>query len=464
MATFHESIEKTNKIYNTLVTNDHFLELYQTIDSVKKHLDIREEITGEKIGLGKFTPSPFFITQKNYIALSDVSKKINAIVENILTAWLDGDEKLREFFNVHPSVAALIIKQYSQWQSYSRYDFIINSEEQIKLNEINAASPGFLVFAGDVNRLARQWINTNYHNEKPHAQTMESKFSCLNIVETIEKQANVIPKTIAILYDDHYLFFELYELKKRFNDAGRAAIVAHIKECQYRNGKLYINNEEISTVFNNFFLQGEKLNLNVIGNWQIFPFDSKAHPYYNFCRAILNNAVVLVHGFGPLSVLENKSLFAVLSSQLFSYLFTSQEQKFLKTYIPHTTTKNLIQGGSIVEKEFFIQNKDKFVFKTTFSGAGLGVQLGKETTIDKWKILIENCQSDYIVQECITPMSIPLAIPSSKGMFETARFNNCMVFFNVQGNLYGVISRLSNSSRVNAMSGAYMQPVVVVSD
>ena len=93
----------------------------------------------------------------------------------------------------------------------SEYDFILTENGQIKLNEFNSASPGAIITSGLLNRVTRKSLLATMDGLQFAPQSIEASDCFASIIERIEQDAGIDPATIAVLYDDHYMLFELVE-------------------------------------------------------------------------------------------------------------------------------------------------------------------------------------------------------------------------------------------------------------
>ena len=254
---------------------NHILDLRNT-DNTRKNLN--------------FTSSPFIFRNENYDKLTDICRSLDKIIEKVIDAWYEGDALIRDFFQVPDCIVPLIYKQHQHWQTYARYDFIITTQGEIKLNEFNSASPGAIVTCGLLNATARKSIlklDGQLHFKR---QPIEEPSYFASIIERLERNAGIRPSTIAVLYDDHYMLFELFEFAKQLKNLGRNVVISHVNQCEYKNKRLILNGETISTVVNNFFLRGKNLQLDQIGYWQTLTENNNTHPYWPFYQAVRDHS------------------------------------------------------------------------------------------------------------------------------------------------------------------------------
>lgn len=128
-------------------------------------------------------------------------------------------------------------------------------------------------------------------------------------------------------------------------------------------------------------------------------------PIKVYNAALSGNALIYN---GPITILlSNKLNLALLSAHEDSEIFTPEERKIIKAYIPWT--RRIVPGkvtfaGKIFDWEDFLHfHRMKLVIKPVRQLGGIGVAVGKYTPPDQWEVTVKQALRDethnWIVQE-----------------------------------------------------------------
>ncbi|HVV67689.1 MAG TPA: hypothetical protein VG895_05655 [Patescibacteria group bacterium] len=405
-----------------------------------------------------FSFSPFLICQKDSRVLSDICNKMTTILEKIIDKYVEGDKNLDEFFNVYRPFKPFFSKIAGKWLSIARYDFMIDQNYRLKFTEFNTSSPGLLLIWPETEKTLNTFICQNkIFSNKLILQPYSKPHSFENYLFNLEKCSNTNPGLIAFLYDTNKLQTELHEMKRRVEKLGRKAYVGSVEDLTYKNGKLYILNQEVSIIYNNFFLTGENLDLTKKSPWlmntESFLND---HRYSALFHGIKNNSCVVVIGFPALTIIEDKNIFLLLNDKKFSYLFSDKEKLFIAKHIPKSV--NLNSNNIINSYNKFIKNKNNLVLKLRTSGMGWGVYIGNQISDSEWVILLNKYLENAIIQEYINGIKFPAIVISKKEKLITNDMNVILSMYSYSGEYYGCVSRVSISKVTNLIRG-FLQPV-----
>jgi hypothetical protein len=172
---------------------------------------------------------------------------------------------------------------------------------------------------------------------------------------------------------------------------------------------------------------------------------------------------------GPVTgLLSNKLNLALLSEHEDSTLFSDEEKRMIKTYIPWTRkilpVKTMYRGKQVQLMDFISANKENFVLKPAVGYGGERIFIGKFTPQEEWekwvKVAIE--ERKWLVQEYIE--SLPLIYQVGEaGMEPHQTIWGLFVF----GSIYGggcirVLPQSNKAGVVNAAQGAVSSVILEV--
>jgi hypothetical protein len=408
------------------------------------------------------TPFPFVVTRRDSEQLKHVCAMMHGILDKIVDAFVAGDPALRGFFRRYEPFIPWMKKQGPFWVRMLRCDFISDTAGVLRFVEFNT-SPGAFLVTPIVQKAFMEFLEKN---RLPVARVESQPFEKTGFfpekIQGWEARSGFKPKAVAILYDSHNLRFELYELEKQLKAAGRDTAVRDVASLEYSGGALRMDGREVSLAYNNFFLTGTHMKLDAPSPWRAALDAVSSHPYGAFLRAVKDGAFLLTHGLAELCLVEDKSVMTVLSDPRFSHLFTDDEKMFLKMHIPSSTPLAAAMSDA-GERKRVLDEKDRLVFKLDTSGKGMGVKFGRECSREEWERLLSGCAHPAVLQERIDPFRFTLSFLENDGSVAEGAFNTVMSFYCYEGEMAGLVSRLSTSLTVNLSGTAryFMQPVVV---
>ncbi|MBN1356303.1 circularly permuted type 2 ATP-grasp protein [bacterium] len=184
-------------------------------------------------------------------------------------------------------------------------------------------------------------------------------------------------------------------------------------------------------------------------------------------RALRDRKVCMVN---PLSstLAANKSLLAVLQRPEILKLFTGEEQKVIREYLPWTRVfercKTDFHGGTIDLPEYVAQNKDTFVLKPIDQYGGKDVIVGFAASNSEWEEWVDKACSPkgkFVVQQAVKIPEEELPVFEGETLsFAKKKIN---VNFYCYGGIYtGGVVRSSDSPVINVHKGGGMTPIMFV--
>ncbi len=449
--------ENLKKIYSSGLERDMININEKWLDNFKFSFSI---YSNEKENQPLLSFSPLIICKNDKLFLEDICHKMTKILEKLIDKYVMGDPELNEYFKDYNIFKPFFKKVAGKWLQITRYDFIIDCNHNIKFTEFNTSSPGSaLLFSEGDNAILKFINNKKINTENFSLQEYSKRNFFENHILHLIKFYKAEKDSIAILYDSHKLNLDLYEMKRRLDNAKINACVGSVEDLNYINNEVFLNGNRASLIYNNFFIHGKNKDLNQDSPW----FSHKKNlfdknPYNALFKGLNNNSCTLIIGFPSLTICEDKSIFSLLRDKKFSYLFSDEEINFIEKYIPETIS--LADNFSGVNEESnIVKNKNKLVIKKRKSGMGLGVYIGKEHSNTDWITIIKDNLNNAIVQEYIKSYLYPALIVSKNKKIITDDMNGIIGMYSYDGKYRGCMSRISSHSIANLIRG-FLQPVL----
>lgn len=411
----------------------------------------------------KYTPTSFVITQAEHRRLNWLGRRLHGLVEHVLNLVAAGDEQLLAHFARHEPFRPFLMKSRRHWQGFSRYDTLITPAGDVKFIELNTSCPSSFYYQRNFNEVL--WAHPLGFAAEDRAGTCDLPSDdptyFARALAAMEEEAGFAPKAVAVLYDESKLILELEQFAESFQRIGRDAFVADARDCEYRDGKLWVAGKEVSMTYNKFRLLG-------IGqhHWAE-GFESR---YDAFLRAARANAFLPVNNFAAMAYGEDKGMLAVFTDPAFAGTFSPDDWEFLQRHVPWTrrTTEKVMLGrapnGSGTLRDHVLRNRERYVLKPANDGRGQKVTIGRYVSDSVWAAAVgEAVGSDYVLQESVDMLLVPVVREAADGLRTDELFHTASFYF-LDDIFSGIFSRVSANPVTNLAVDGMMQPVVVLKD
>lgn len=165
--------------------------------------------------------------------------------------------------------------------------------------------------------------------------------------------------------------------------------------------------------------------------------------------------------------LHKKAIFALMTAEDLQHLFTKDEQETIAAHIPWSRMlvpgKTEFQGAEIDLVQWAKANRHELVLKPNDEYGGKGIYIGWTETDEKWAKAIDECVSlDYLVQQKVEVAYMDFPTMTDGGL----RLERQLVDLDpyvFDGEVEGILTRLSGSALANVTAGAGIVPTFVVS-
>lgn len=253
-------------------------------------------------------------------------------------------------------------------------------------------------------------------------------------------------------------YSEFVLFRDYFRSQGYTAIICDPRELSYKRGKLMAR--DLDT--------GNEVHINLVyKRVLIHELIEKMGVNNAVVRALRDKAACMVNPF-QCKLMHKKASLAMLSDEQFAHLYSRNELKAIKQFIPWTRVvadrKTKVNGKTVDLPKFISQNKDQLVMKPNDDYGGKGVVLGWTVDQQAWDAALQA----YLREPAIVQRRIPIPsepYPSMVNgemkifdrMYDTAPYVWGMDYMS------SCLSRLSTVDLLNVTSGGGSTvPVVVI--
>jgi len=234
--------------------------------------------------------------------------------------------------------------------------------------------------------------------------------------------------------------FVLYQ--KYFEAMGLTCVIADVRDCELRNGRLVAAGTPIDLIYKRVLIH------------ELVERGGLEHP---IVRAVRTGAVCMVNPF-RCKVLHKKASLAVLSDERNARLFDRRERRIIAEHIPWTrvveerTTR--FHGERVDLLPWMEANRERLVLKPNDDYGGAGIVLGWEVDGAAWTAAIARAvEQPFIVQERIGLPSEVFPSYADGQLHFAGRIVDTAPF--VFGGSYadGCLTRVSTATLVNVTAG-----------
>jgi hypothetical protein len=251
------------------------------------------------------------------------------------------------------------------------------------------------------------------------------------------------PPSIGILdWREVPTYSEFLLFREYFHSQGLQCTIADPREVEYRGGKLWAGDLQITLVYKRVLLS------------ELVAREGIDTP---LLRAVQDGAVCMVN---PLQckVLHKKTSLAVLSDERNAGLFTAGEQRAIEAYVPWTRRveerRTTFRGRAIDLIRFTLDQRENLVLKPSDDYGGAGIVLGWEVDGAAWELAVQKAlDQPYVVQERVLlpfelfPSVADGSVVLRDRMLDTAPF----VAYGEYAD--GCLTRLSSAALLNVTAG-----------
>lgn len=400
---------------------------------------------------------PNFVLESDWKHISSICETIFRILQKVANAALNSSELLDELgvTEVEKELVSIDTK-YRQASPISRLDSFL-TRGFYSFVELNGETPAGIAFADSATNIFLQLPLMKKFMENFEVRWFEGRLNLLDtLLKCYEEFLGHKPEkkpTIAIVDLKDLPTVEEFKLcLDFFEENGCKSVICSPDELEFSNGKLRVNGEIIDMVYRRLLV-------------------CDYLPIINECPSLLSayksGDVCVVNSFRAI-LLHKKAMFAVLTNEKYSGLFTESELFAIREHVPWTRNfcgKKSINNGKEVDLVNWTRtNSHKLVLKPNNDYGGHGIYIGWSSDEREWDQAIEKALTvgDYLVQERVETAKDIFPCIDNHG---SIRMREQMVdldplLFN--GKTGAAFTRLSTTELANVSSGGGMVPTFIL--
>jgi hypothetical protein len=397
---------------------------------------------------------PAFLSAESYSRVAAVSRQVMDAVRTV-EARLGQDLWTRVDLTPPERELCAIDPGYATSSPTSRLDAFL-TPSGYRFVELNAESPAGIAYnevLGELflelplmERFQNKWEVRGFHARERLLRTLVECYR--------EAGGRAEHPTIAIVdYDDVPTRSEHHLFRDFFATSGYPAFVCDPRDLTYDKGALRHEGRTIDVVYKRLLVN---------------EFIEKAEQLQPLLAAARERAVTLVNPF-RCKPTHKKAIFAVLTDESLADMFTEEQRAAIAAHVPWTRRvvegRTTRQGKPIDLPRFIARHRAELVLKPNDEYGGKGVFIGAEMSDADWRTaLAEALRSSYVVQDRVevARQAFPELSPEPQGglVYRDLIFDLNPFLF--QGEVEGVLTRLSGTPLANVSSGGGEVPAFVV--
>jgi hypothetical protein len=403
---------------------------------------------------------PHFVMESDWIRVTEICETIWGALQKVKDAAIKDDAILREL-GITSEVERDLVSidpKYKQVSASARLDSFL-TEDSYSYVELNGESPAGIAFADSATEIFEQLPAMKKFAERYELKTLEGRSKMLAVLlssyeEFLGRKPEHKP-TIAIVDLKDLPTVKEFELfKEYFESQGYASIICSPQELEFSDGRLRCNDFEIDIVYKRLLVN------------EYIPIIREAPALLDAYRA---GAICLANSFRS-KLVHKKAIFAVLTNERYSHLFSEAELAAIQAHVPWTRKfrdeKTMHADSNIDLVEFTRQNAHKLVLKPNDDYGGHGIYIGWTIAAEEWEAAIEKAlgDGDYLVQERVKTSKevFPALLDDGSVEFVEQLVDLDPLLFD--GKVGSAFTRLSYNELANVSSGGGMVPTFIIKE
>lgn len=449
-------IKEAVAYYHTLL-EDHDL-------AAESYRVLHEGLTQNRLIFGGRPLSPYlrphFITESDWEFICSRCETIWSSLQKVKDAAVQDDELLREIGITDVEMDLVKIDPgYSQVSPTARLDSFL-TEDAYSYVELNGESPAGIAYADSASEIFMNLPVMEKFAERFKIRGFVGRPKLLDVLlscwdEFCGGKADRKPLIAIVDLKDLPTQKEFELFRDYFEANGYDAIICSPEDLEFDGGDMFLGAVKIDVVYKRLLVN------------EYLPI-MEAYPA--LIDAYRAGAICMVNSFRG-KLVHKKAIFAILTNERYSHLFSKVEIDAINAHIPWTrkfrreTTIN--HGVEIDLVEWTRVNPDKLVLKPNDDYGGHGIYIGWSSSEEEWADAIEAAlaDGDYLVQERVKTAKemFPMMIDDIGNwvMAEQLVDLDPLLFNGVVGSAF---TRLSSSELANVSSGGGMVPTFIISE
>lgn len=442
---------------------DHYNQLLSDPEIAKASQQMLDrELESSKLIFGGRRLSPYlrphFVTAKDWQMVVETCEKIFSALQKVKDAAVAHDSILdelgvteleRELIKIDPG--------YSHVSPTSRLDSFLTIDAYSYV-ELNGESPAGIAFADSASAIFEDLPVMKRFAEKYNVQRFDGRSKMLKVLidcyEEFIGGGTQSPPRIAIVDLDDLPTIKEFELfRDYFIENGYPSLICSPAELDFDGESLSCKGQKIDIVYKRLLVN------------EYVPIINE---YPTLLDAYRAGKVCMVNSFRG-KLVHKKAVFAVLTNERYSQLFTAEELTAIEKHVPWTRKfreeRTVNHGTEIDLVEWTRENSSKLVLKPNDDYGGHGIYIGWNSTPEEWNeaIRIALADGDYLVQERVSTAKemFPMIVDDNGNWEMTEQLVDLdpLLFMGKVGSAF---TRLSSTELANVSSGGGMVPTFVI--
>lgn len=400
---------------------------------------------------------PHFVSTEDFQRICSICETVWSAIQKVKEAAIHDDSIVaelgltqieRELVRIDPGYSAVSpTARLDSFLTSTAYSFV----------ELNGESPAGIAYADAAYDIFSSLPVMKKFAEEYEVKALYGRGYLLSVlldsyVEFLGRKPERSPTIAIVDLEDLPTKTEFELFREFFEQNGYSAIICSPQELEFTDGRLRRNEFEIDIVYKRLLLN------------EYLPIMSH---YPALLDAYRTGAVCMVNSFQS-KLIHKKALFAVLTEQRHSRLFTTHERETISAHVPWTRTvrdeASDYFGKDIELLKFVTTNRDRLVLKPNDDYGGHGISIGWNTNETEWHQALEAAlaDGDYLVQERVPTARETFPALTADGRIEFAEqlVDLDPLLFN--GRVRSAFTRLSFTELANVTSGGGMVPTYVI--
>ena len=402
---------------------------------------------------------PHFVTEEDWNKTEKVCEIVWSALQKVKDAAVADDALLdelgiteieRELIKIDPG--------YKQVTPTARLDSFL-TDDTYSFVELNGESPAGIAYADSATDIFLSLPVMKKFTERYDVRGFSGSPKLLDVLLDCWDEFNggkADRKPVIAIVDLEGLptqkEFELF--RDYFEEKGYDALICPPQELEFDDGRLFFGSEKIDVVYKRLLVN------------EYLPIIDQYPALLDAYRA---RAICMVNSFRG-KLVHKKAIFAVLTNEKYSHLFTGTELSAIAAHVPWTrkfreeTTIN--RGESIDLVDWTRANSGKLVLKPNDDYGGHGIYIGWNSSRAEWDEAIDLAlaNGDYLIQE---------RVKTAKEMFpmifdDLGKWNMTEQLVDLDpllfnGKVGSAFTRLSSNELANVTAGGGMVPTFIIS-
>ncbi len=397
---------------------------------------------------------PQFFTRAKYNEIKHAAEVLADAFEVMTQAALVDEEVMTELALTETEERyARIDPGYRGVCNSSRLDAFI-AGNSFKFLEYNGETPAGISDQMQIEKVLSnvpeigEFLNEHSHwKPKPHEKLLDGLVAAYRDFGGEKEKPN-----IAIVdWTGVSTFTEFEILHGYFESQGHRSLIADPGMLEYDGSKLRIGDFDVDIFYKRVLIH------------ELFERSNDDHP---LLQAYRDGNVCMANSFRT-KIPHKKASLAVLHTERFDRLFTSEHREMIDKHLPWTRRvsdrKTRYDGDFVELLEFTRRERSKLILKPNDDYGGSGIVVGWESSETEWDAAIENAlRVPFVVQERVEVAKVNFPTYDNE-----ASLVNLLIDFDpfiFRGKVEGGLVRLSNQSLVNVAAGGGEAAMVVLEE